>query len=99
MNNNKDIIDFIFTQKEIEGLLNLEPEEERKLNNQMDIINTKIINLIDKKVNQKSRKKLKKFIFDYSASIGNYFQTQNERFYRIGFLDGAKIMISILSKE
>ncbi len=99
MNNNKDIIDFIFIQKEIEGLFNFNTKEEKKLNNEMDIINTQIINLIDKKVNPKCRKKLKKLISTYSTSIGNYFQSQNEIFYRTGFLDGANIILSILSKE
>lgn len=99
MSKYKDLIEFLFIQKESEGLFELKNDEMKNLEKKMDITDSNITKFIDERIHPRSRKQLKKLIMDYTLTLGEYFRCENEILYRSGFSDGAKIILTVLSSK
>lgn len=95
----KDIIDFIFIQKEDENLFNFDDEELTSLDNKTMECDKAITNFINSKIHPKYRKKLKRLILEYSSAMCLHLRQQNELFYRNGFSDGVELIIKALTKK
>lgn len=94
---NTDIIDFIFYKKQQDNLFLLEDSELSRLSLKADFTYDEILKFIDLKVHPKCRKTLKKLLSQYIKTEVDYKNKENQLFYRYGYSDGTKNVLSATS--
>ena len=95
--NYRDIINFVFNNKEDEELFDLEDSEREKFKNSSEMVYDELIKFIDSRVHPKSRNKLKHLLLKYDEVECGYLRKENELFYRNGVADGVKFIITALT--
>lgn len=99
MQNNENIIDYIYDKKIEDNKFTLEDSELNQLRHEVSIVNKAISKFIDKRVHPKSRNKLRKLLIKYSNAMFVSVARENQLYYKYGYADGIKTIIDSCSTK
>lgn len=96
MEKEQDFIDYLFEKREDDAKLKSRDDVLKNYSKIMDSTEKELSDYIDKRINPKCKERLEKLIEKREISFYDYFFRESQLFYKCGFTDALKMILSVV---
>lgn len=96
MEDEQDFINYLFEKRENDSNLKASDNVLKDYSKTMTYTEKELLNYINKVVNPRYKERLEKLIEKRETSLYDYFSRENQLFYKSGFADAFRIILSAI---